>query len=80
MAIAKNLQNENTRPINSVDLAYTQQIGVILVGIYENQYFFLFSIGRENQEILRKILGQYQDYFLKLIELCFFKNSFGSNS
>jgi hypothetical protein len=24
MGIAKNLQNENTRPINSVDLAYMQ--------------------------------------------------------
>jgi hypothetical protein len=37
MGIAKNLQNENSRPINSVDLAYMQQIGVILVSIYENK-------------------------------------------
>jgi hypothetical protein len=29
---------------------------------------------------MRKILGQYQDYFLKLIALSFFKTNFGSNS
>jgi hypothetical protein len=36
--------------------------------------------GRKKQEILRKILGQYQDNFLKLIALSFFKINFGSNS
>jgi hypothetical protein len=51
MGIAKNLQNENTRPINSVDLANTQQIGVIIVGVNENKYHFLFSIGRKKQGI-----------------------------
>jgi hypothetical protein len=43
MGIAKNFQKENTRPINSEDLAYMQLVGVILVSIYENKYFFLFS-------------------------------------
>jgi hypothetical protein len=32
--------------------------------------------GRKKQEILRKILGQEQDYFLKLIALNFFKFDF----
>jgi hypothetical protein len=40
MRIAKNLQNENTRPINSEDLADMQYIGVILVSIYENKLLF----------------------------------------
>jgi hypothetical protein len=61
MRIAKKLQNENTRPINSVDLAYMH-------------IFYMTSWwGRKKQEILQTILGQYQDYFLKLIALSFFK-------
>jgi hypothetical protein len=36
--------------------------------------------GPKKQEILRKILGQYQDYFHKLIALSFFKINIGSNS
>jgi hypothetical protein len=63
MGIAKNLQSENTRPINSV-----------------NFLIFYMTWGRKKEEILRKVLGQYQDYFLKLIALSFIKIIFDSNS
>jgi hypothetical protein len=62
MGIAKNLQNENTRPINPVDLAlYAINWRNISQYLWKQFIFFIFYMtsrwGRRKQEILRKILG-----------------------